>query len=103
MFLQTAINKRVKQKNVTVKVSPFTKGEELCNRTACQTNKGVSFYNKTMDAWYCVKCARLINDANRDNPLCRFDEDRNYYEKNIKHQNNMTWKEYKTGKEIFIF
>jgi hypothetical protein len=85
-----------------MKNSNFTKGIELCNRTACQTNHNVMFYNKTMHAWYCVKCARLINDASRDNPLCVLDETRQDYERNYK-KDGMLWSEYKQGIELFSF
>jgi hypothetical protein len=90
-------------KKVTVTESPFTKGEELCNRTACQTDRRVSYYNKTMQAWYCVKCARLINSSSVNDPLCIMDEDRDFYEKNIKHKQKLTWAEYNKGKEVFEF
>jgi late competence protein required for DNA uptake (superfamily II DNA/RNA helicase) len=89
------------QAKVVVKVSNWTKGVELCNRTACQTDVRVSFWNATMGAWYCVKCARLINDNGGE--LCKLDPDRHYYEKNIKHQQNISWNEYQTAKEIFEF
>lgn len=81
----------------------WTKGVELCNRTACQTSHRVSYYNKTMQAWYCVKCARLINDASRDKPLCVLDADRQLYEKEYKHQDNITWAQFKKGAEVFTF
>lgn len=42
-----------------------------CNRTACQA-PGAVCYNKTMQAYYCVPCARLLNERNPDivPPLC---------------------------------
>lgn len=59
------------------------KGIELCNRTACQTDHNVIMYNATMQAWYCVRCARLINDsANQSGlgDLCVIDEKRKLLE-----------------------
>ena len=79
----------------------FTKGEELCNRTACQSGRNVAFYNKTMDAWYCARCSKLIN--NNGMVLCVRDDDRLYYEKKIKYQEKMTWQTYKEVESIFIF
>jgi len=55
------------------------KGVDLCNRTACQTDARVYMYNATMDAFYCVQCARLINDGCKGHdfhPLCVKDEKR---------------------------
>jgi hypothetical protein len=43
-----------------------------CNRQACQT-PGATWYNRTMDAYYCPSCANLINrDCLRfkEEPLC---------------------------------
>ena len=90
-------------KKVTTTVSSWTKGTELCNRTACQTDRRVSFWNKTMGAWYCTRCARAINDSNISNPLCVLDPDRDWYEKNIKHQQKLSWAEYNKSKEFFEF
>ena len=61
------------------KNSKKIKGIDLCNRTACQTDKGVYMFNKTMDAFYCARCAELINDGCKDEssyPLCVKDKDR---------------------------
>jgi len=79
----------------------FTKGEELCNRTACQSGRNVAFYNKTMRAWYCARCSKLIN--NNNNVLCVIDSDRVFYEKKIKYQQEMTWKKYLEVKDNFVF
>ena len=42
------------------------KGEKfgLCNRTACQSPDNVTWYNTGTRAFYCPKCANLINKAN---------------------------------------
>jgi hypothetical protein len=48
------------------------KGKELCNRTACQTDRDVRWYNAIEDAWYCGKCASLINIGARDSGQQRF-------------------------------
>jgi hypothetical protein len=93
----------LKDKKVKIIESNFTKGQELCNRTVCQTDRNVTYFNETMGAWYCVKCARAINDGSRNDPLCIHDEDRKFYERNIKHQQKLTWSEYKKAKEIFTF
>ena len=37
----------------------------LCNRTACQSPHHVVFYNSGTHAYYCAKCAKLINNAGR--------------------------------------
>ena len=41
------------------------KGEQngFCNRTACQ-KPGAIFYNHSTQKWYCLKCARMINEMN---------------------------------------
>lgn len=52
---------------------PKIKGVTTCNRQACQVHlfKETMFYNPTMDANYCPKCAELINDGcPPDNLLC---------------------------------
>lgn len=36
-----------------------------CNRTACQSEIHVVFYNKSTMAYYCPSCAKKINDANQ--------------------------------------
>jgi hypothetical protein len=42
---------------------PITKGKgkegQNCNRTACQA-KGAYFFNKSTRAWYCRRCAEMI-------------------------------------------
>lgn len=84
----------------------WTKGIELCNRTACQTSANVVFWNVSMKAYYCVKCARMINDgsASLGYTLCVIDEDKKDYEKNFKHtKEKMSFAEYKKGKEVFTF
>lgn len=43
--------------------------DENCNRTACQTDKRVYFYNKAMDAYYCLHCAELIAEWDDDEML----------------------------------
>ena len=56
-----------------------TKGKELCNRTACQTDENVYMFNATMDAYYCVDCATAINKGSEGHsfhPLCVIDENR---------------------------
>ena len=37
----------------------------LCNRTACQSPKDIVWYFSGTNAYYCPKCARLINDGCR--------------------------------------
>lgn len=57
----------------------FTKNpEELkgafngnCNRTACQ-QPGAVWYNHSTEAYYCSKCAKLINDYNRADSMRLF-------------------------------
>ena len=81
----------------------WTKGIEKCNRTACQTGRSVFMYNHSTQAYYCVKCARLINDGNgtiNGVPLCAPDEDKRKYEKEFKQK--MTWKEYQDTKDMFF-
>lgn len=43
------------------------KGEEngRCNRTACDTTKGVIWFNHSTRKWYCAKCARDLNHYNQ--------------------------------------
>ena len=60
------------------------KGIELCNRSACQTEIGVMYFNKNRDAWYCVRCARMINDSSNQSGLgdiCVLDKKRQLLEK----------------------
>ena len=50
------------------------KGE--CNRGACK-NDFAKWYNKVMDAFYCSRCARMINESsNQSNQgdLCEHKE-----------------------------
>jgi len=69
--------RRVADKNDCEKELSLVKGVDLCNRTACQTDKGVFMWNETMRAFYCFKCARLINDgAGELGPLCVEDKAR---------------------------
>lgn len=72
----------------------FQKGLELCNRTACQTHKKVYMYNKTMEAYYCVSCARQINSgmSSTNKVLCVEDPVKHQYEISGK---KITWKEWK--------
>lgn len=79
----------------------WTKGVELCNRTACQTAHDVNYYNKVMRAWYCVRCARLINGSDSE-PICINDDNRKDYENNYKHQEQITWQEFKTAQSLFF-
>lgn len=85
----------------------WVKGIELCNRTACQSSHNVIYYNKHMKAYYCVRCARLINDQSDigvKTDLCILDETKKDYEKNFKHtKEKLTFAEYKKGKEVFTF
>lgn len=86
-----------------VEIPPhWKKGQELCNRTACQTGRRVFMINYSHKAYYCVKCARLINDAcrNRDRLLCEFDEAKMEYEKNAKVKLGMSWAVYKSSENF---
>ena len=49
-----------------VQISP-DKGEfgGFCNRSACSESPAVH-YNEIMDKHYCAKCARSLNEQNRD-------------------------------------
>jgi hypothetical protein len=70
----------------------FRKGIELCNRTACQTSKRVFMYHKTRKSYYCVRCARAINDAcigQSYYPLCTESQAKRDYEDNYKQ--HFTW------------
>lgn len=80
----------------------WTKGQELCNRTACQTGRNVFMWNYSTKAYYCVRCARLINDAcrNRDRLLCSIDEDKMAYEKDAKAKLGYSWAAYKDSEEF---
>lgn len=40
------------------------KGDTRCNRTACQSDKHVVFYNSVMNRSYCVNCATDIRFSN---------------------------------------
>lgn len=84
----------------------WVKGIELCNRTACQSSHNVVYWNKSMRAYYCVRCARMINDNSNqmESVLCILDETKKDYEKNFKHtKEKLTFAEYKKGKEVFTF
>ena len=37
----------------------------LCNRTACQSPDNIVWYNSGTYAYYCPKCAKLINNGGR--------------------------------------
>jgi len=76
----------------------WSKGQELCNRTACQTGRNVFMWNHSTRAYYCVRCARLINDGNgtiNGVPLCAIDEDKMAYEKDAKSKLGYSWSAYK--------
>ena len=51
-------------------ISP-DKGKEggSCNRTACQEPHSAFCYNTPMRAWYCLRCARTINDVARGDKM----------------------------------
>lgn len=56
-----------------VQNQPKIKGVTTCNRKACQVHlfKETMFCNPTMNANYCPKCAKLINECCPvDNLLC---------------------------------
>jgi hypothetical protein len=36
---------------------------QVCNRTVCN-QRGADWWNPSTRAWYCGRCARLINDHN---------------------------------------
>ena len=42
--------------------------DKECNRTACNNSRAV-FYNKSTQMYDCAPCAKLINDANRNDSL----------------------------------
>lgn len=52
------------------------KGEhnQECNRTVCK-NENAQFYNHSTRKYYCTPCARLINDANRNDAMRMFGHD----------------------------
>lgn len=77
----------------------WTKGQELCNRTACQTGRNVFMWNTSTKAYYCVKCARAINDGCRNLgfTLCEIDEDKRAYEKDAKKKIGVSWAVYKAS------
>jgi len=82
----------------------WSKGQELCNRTACQTGRNVIYYNHSTKAYYCPKCARLINNGNgtiNGVPLCSIDEHKYEYEKNYKME--LSYEEYKESSKLFTF
>lgn len=77
-----------------------TKGVELCNRKACQSPKKVYMYNKSMKAWYCPSCARMINAASSTgNPLCVKDHIKLQYEMTDKTISWIQWKSLMLGEE----
>lgn len=52
---------------------PKNKGKfnGTCNRTACGWERDVIFYNRSTQAYYCPRCAKAINDTDRQElPLC---------------------------------
>lgn len=50
------------------------KGITRCNRTACQSDKHVVFYNFVMEKNYCVNCATDIRFCNNLNELDLYPE-----------------------------
>ncbi|WNV47566.1 hypothetical protein ENKO_463 [Klebsiella phage fENko-Kae01] len=50
------------------------KGNTRCNRTACQSDKHVLFYNFVMGKNYCVNCATDIRFCNNLNKLDLYPE-----------------------------
>lgn len=61
-----------------VKSDKWVKGEDLCNRKACQSSHKVAYWNETMQAYYCPTCARLLN--NEKEGLCKLDNKKLNYE-----------------------
>jgi hypothetical protein len=66
-------------KRTELKADPALKGKRYgnCNRTICQLGlvRGKTYYSATMQAYYCNRCARMINDRSPDiiPPLCVID------------------------------
>jgi len=58
------------------KVRPSVKGDfnGECNRGACYRSRAV-FYNHSTHKYYCPKCARLINEFNRDDAMRLYGHD----------------------------
>lgn len=50
-----------------------------CNRTACQLEHSAFCYNHVMRAYYCIRCAKAINEADPAMNLVNIPED--YHEK----------------------
>ncbi len=84
----------------------WIKGTDLCNRSACQSPVNVFFFNKTMDAFYCDKCADLINrgpiDAGNEQ-LCVLDESKKIFEDKFKFQLSISWSEFNSASTAFTF
>ncbi len=83
----------------------WTKGIELCNRTACQSPRGVYMWNKSTRAYYCFQCARMINSAQITNipgaEICKEDEKKRDYEDKYKNHEN-TWNDYQNGLDVLF-
>lgn len=83
----------------------WTKGQELCNRTACQTGRSVFMWNHSTKAFYCVRYARLINDGNGaidGVPLCSIDEDKRAYEQDTKIKLKYSYSAYKDSEDFKV-
>ena len=78
----------------------WKKGIDLCNRTACQTPINVFYFNNVTDAFYCDKCAELINASDT---LCILDDSKKIFEDKFKFQLQIDWFEFNKASEAFIF
>lgn len=102
--------------DLTQRIEPpqaWTKGIELCNRTACQTARNVVYWNHSTRAYYCPSCAHAINSGAGTQydkfgnavPLCSIDDNKMKYEKEFKQKNpEVSYQSYKDDIEpAFIF
>lgn len=63
-----------------------------CNRTACK-NTNAQWYNKVTEAFYCTKCARMINESSNQSNQGDLCELKKEYDTNINSE--------LTNKEVF--
>lgn len=64
---EKAIKSIVSGEHTDFKLDLSKKGEKdgLCNRSSCLSDNKVIYWNKGSHAWYCERCADIINQSNR--------------------------------------
>ena len=79
----------------------WTKGNEICSRTNCNSTENIYMYNTVTGEWTCPDCAKLIDTPGIIYPVFEQDPTKKYYEEQFKH--DLTWNQFKQLQEVFFF